>query len=355
MNPATTGATRTLVGVWLIAMTLAVLAVPVRPAAAAGGGDPGLFGAADPTYDGVYRQSLAIVALRGGGTAVPAAAGRWLREQQCGDGGFPAYLPDPDSACSDPRSQDSTAADTNSTAMAAMALKALRARGPARTARAWLARQQSRSGGFPFYPGGRPDANSTGLALAALRGAAGKHRSNIAAAQRFLSRLSLKCGEDGFLLRYRKDTEAANLLASAQGALGYAGSLPPRPSKYRPRTSSTCSGARLKRRGDLGWDLLASLRTRLRSGAGLLRDHNGDADLTATVQGATALAMAGTGRKEVRRTMRALSGQAPDYIGSGSEVRPGAAAQFLILRIAAGRSTHYAGLELSRTILGTLR
>ena len=80
-----------------------------------------------------------------------------------------------------------------------------------------------------------------------------------------------------------------------------------------------------------------------------------DADLTATVQGATALAMAGTGRKEVRRTMRALSGQAPDYIGSGSEVRPGAAAQFLILRIAAGRSTHYAGLELSRTILGTLR
>ena len=51
----------------------------------------GLFGAQDPTYDGVYRQSLSIIGLVATGRSPDAAAVNWLLAQQCTDGSFTAY------------------------------------------------------------------------------------------------------------------------------------------------------------------------------------------------------------------------------------------------------------------------
>ncbi|MGW3140995.1 prenyltransferase/squalene oxidase repeat-containing protein, partial [Streptomyces sp. NPDC001139] len=51
----------------------------------------GLYGTSDPTYDGVWRQSLALLAQRTVGVEPAGAAVAWLAGQQCGDGSFAAY------------------------------------------------------------------------------------------------------------------------------------------------------------------------------------------------------------------------------------------------------------------------
>ena len=66
-----------------------VLTKSLVAAAAAGGvllsatpalaADGGLYGKGDPTYDGVYRQSLSILALEATGRAVPKRALKWLK------------------------------------------------------------------------------------------------------------------------------------------------------------------------------------------------------------------------------------------------------------------------------------
>ena len=53
--------------------------------------------------------------------------------------------------------------DSNSTAMAAMALRAAGENQAARAAVRYLRGIQNRDGGFPYYAGGTSDANSTGL------------------------------------------------------------------------------------------------------------------------------------------------------------------------------------------------
>ena len=64
----------------LVAGALAVgLAISNAPLSAAAASDTrGLFGAADPTYDGVLRQSTAIMGLAANGQRVPAPAGGLL-------------------------------------------------------------------------------------------------------------------------------------------------------------------------------------------------------------------------------------------------------------------------------------
>ena len=51
----------------------------------------GLFGQQDPTYDGVYRQSLSLIALDAAGARVPTPPFEWLQRQQCDNGRFPSY------------------------------------------------------------------------------------------------------------------------------------------------------------------------------------------------------------------------------------------------------------------------
>src|SRR5262249_20091860 len=88
-------------------------------------------GGQDPTFDGVYRQSLALLALAAAGTAPAPTAGTWLLTQQCADGGvrgFRARLPNPSPP---PESAGFLGAGVTSTGLAAPALHGRRPGGSA--------------------------------------------------------------------------------------------------------------------------------------------------------------------------------------------------------------------------------
>ncbi|MFJ6380463.1 prenyltransferase/squalene oxidase repeat-containing protein [Kitasatospora sp. NPDC092039] len=122
----------------------------------------GLYGKSDPTYDGVWRQSLALTALTAAKVAPADSAVGWLTGQQCEDGGWPSYRA-AGAAC-DPKTEDS-----NATAVAVQALVALGGHQEAvDKGVAWLRANQNADGSWAYNPGSPGDANSTGLAVNAL-------------------------------------------------------------------------------------------------------------------------------------------------------------------------------------------
>jgi len=135
---------------------------------------PGLYGADDPTYDGAFRQGLAILGLVGNGITPPSVAVDWLADQQCDDatpaaeGGWQPFRASTAVPCDAPDPNFFTGPDTNSSAMA---LQAMQAAGPfAGNAAAldYFAAAQSDTGGFAYIPGGEDDPNSTALVLQAI-------------------------------------------------------------------------------------------------------------------------------------------------------------------------------------------
>ena len=91
------------------------------PSASAAALPPGLYGKSDPTYDGVWRQSLAFLAQRATGYQPADQAVDWLLGQQCADGSFASYRPDTTQPC-----DATTMRDSNATAVALQALGAVR-------------------------------------------------------------------------------------------------------------------------------------------------------------------------------------------------------------------------------------
>ena len=141
------------------------------PVSAAPAPQYGLFGSSDPTYDGVYRQSLAILGLKSAGRIVPSAAASWLVHQQCTDGGFQPVRATSSTACTASDAAGYVGEDSNSTAAAAAALHDLGYVTAATKALNWLKAMQNPDGGFPWFVGGQSDANSTALALLANKAA----------------------------------------------------------------------------------------------------------------------------------------------------------------------------------------
>jgi hypothetical protein len=137
----------------------------------------GLFGAQNPTYDGVDRQATAILGLVAVGAKVPQISINWLLRQQCADGSFSAFREDTSVPCGAPDLVNYTGPNTNSTALAAMALSALatsdtKVKQPARKAAAkavgWLVSQQGNDGGWEWLAGLGSDSTSTAMTMAAL-------------------------------------------------------------------------------------------------------------------------------------------------------------------------------------------
>ncbi len=131
------------------------------------GTDSGLFGAQDPSFDGAFRQSLAILALTKVGS-VPADAVNWLATQQCPDKGWQPYRADTTAACTATDPATFAGEDTNSTAVAAQAFAGLHLTPPKGNALDFLDAAQNADGGFGFLAGTATDANSTGLAIQAI-------------------------------------------------------------------------------------------------------------------------------------------------------------------------------------------
>lgn len=127
----------------------------------------GMYGTTDPTYDGVWRQSLAILAQRAVNVMPAKSAVKWLLGQQCDSGAFPAFRPDPAKPC-----DATTVVDTNSTAAAVQSLAAL-TKYPAamNNGVSWLASAQNKDGGWGYSAGAPSDANSTALVIGALAAA----------------------------------------------------------------------------------------------------------------------------------------------------------------------------------------
>lgn len=189
--------------------TLLIAAAPspspaVAPAA--------LYGDADPTYDGVWRQSYALLALHAADTEPAGEAVKWLAGQQCADGGFASYRPDPTAPC-DPKTED-----TNATAIAAQALAVHGRDSAVKRAAEWLTTVQNRDGGWSYNPGGASDADSTSVVIGGLK-AAGTDVKSVTGDGRSpydaLRSLQLACGkQDGGAFAYQPDAKTGALVAN---------------------------------------------------------------------------------------------------------------------------------------------
>ncbi len=144
------------------------------------GPDVGLFGVQSPTYDGAFRQGLALSALSlvspkpasidpGAGSIASLPAVAWLFSQQCADGSWMPYRANLATPCAfDPITYSSP--DTNSTALAVLGVHAVGGTSPVDPA-TWLNAIRNPDGGWSFdgSVGSPSDPDSTGLVIGARR------------------------------------------------------------------------------------------------------------------------------------------------------------------------------------------
>lgn len=340
------------------AATAAFVALPAVPAQAAGS-DAGLYGAADPSYDGVYRQSLAILGLTANDLTPPTAAVEWLLRQQCADGSFQAYRADTSVPCAKPDPAAYTGPDTNSTSLGFQALMALddsrialsdrllsRVVTAADRAGAWLGRQQNTDGGWPYYSGGASDANSTGLALAGLNSLGGYLGSTPSRkAARFLGRLSAPCA-DGGGFAYQAGSRPDGS-ATSQGTLGLVGGFP---ATRQPAAAAAAPCVNTAKAKGISY-LARGLRT-----TGVLESSFGGPDYTSTATAVIALAEARQGRASIARGVTALKANAAAYATPSAGTSPGAVGMLMMVAEVSGtRPTSFGGLNLVTTLNSSIR
>lgn len=199
----------------------------------------GLFGAQDATYDGAYRQGLALSALAAAGvtaTTAVTAADQWLEGQQCPDGGWTSLITAANPCNGDPASYSGP--DTNSSAQAIQGLSAQGALSDkaARLATKFLESAQDPDGGWGYEPNaagapGSSDPDSTALVIQAVL-ALGKSPSSAAFVQNGTNpvaaldsyQLTTGPGAGGFFF---PGSSAADLLATYQALPAVAGVTDP--------------------------------------------------------------------------------------------------------------------------------
>jgi hypothetical protein len=148
----------------LLVASAALCAVTAPAAVAAPASDDGLYGTGDPTYDGVWRQSLTLLAQDAARVVPSKKAVRWLTDQQCDDGSFPAYRARTEGDCG-----KKATPNTNATGIAVQALVALGGHDKAvHKAVGWLESVQNDDGGWGYTAGAPSDANSVGLVIGSL-------------------------------------------------------------------------------------------------------------------------------------------------------------------------------------------
>jgi LPXTG-motif cell wall-anchored protein len=314
--------------------------------------DVGLFGVQDPTYDGVYRQGLAITGLVAAGKTPDANAVNWLLAQQCADGAFTAYRADTTKPC--------TAAqeDENATAMAIQALAALGK--PTATAIAALKHFQLADGGFydnTAFGAPASDANSTGLALSAFA-ATGVDPATITSGGKtgddYLRSLQLPCasatGGGAFDFQAEK-TLAANDYATVQATFGQLGKAFPLAPSATAATTPTCSDP--TDAASSANAALAYLAGRLTSSNGAIPSSLGSGtDWTTTASAMLDLVAAGQGSAAVQAGSTALQANVKAYAQTGA----GALGMLLLVAHATGvNPASYGGTDLAAALLATER
>jgi hypothetical protein len=205
-------------------------AAKVALAASAAGADPGRFGGVDylarvdrayaaGRYGATaYDQALSMLALEAAGRPVPPAAVRALRAAR-GAGGWGFDL----------RPGETDDASTTGLIVEALRGAGVPARDPAlRAATAWMLGQRDAAGGWGFGgPAGHTEANSTAIAVRALRAMGRRPPANARALLRGLQ------DPDG-AFRFRSDQAGSRLLATTDVVIALAGRTLPPPFAGRP-------------------------------------------------------------------------------------------------------------------------
>ena len=357
---AVTGAvvTTALLATTAAAATPAPAAQSATPIAIVAPTNAGLFGAQDPTYDGVYRQSLAILGLVATGHTPNAPAVAWLLGQQCADGAFTAYRENIVAACTPPSE------DENATAAAIQALVALGK--PTATAVAALKRFQLADGGFydntAFGPAAS-DANSTGLALSALA-AAGVNPATVMSStgktgDDFLRSLQIPCSATAGAGGYDFQGEAtlhANDYATVQALLGELGKAFP----VGPAASTGSTPACPATVADAATSAAAAgsyLAARLAATKGAIPSAFGSGtDWTTTANAVLDLVAAGAGTTVVAPALAALQAGTKAYVQTAGAFVPGPLATLLLVAHASGIDPGaFGGVDLTTTLASTER
>jgi hypothetical protein len=342
------------------AATVAALIGTCTPAfAASSTSDVGLYGSQDPTYDGVYRQSLAIIALEATGKTPDASAVSWLLAQQCADGTFTAYRANPATACT------AAGEDENATAAAIQALVALGK--PTSTAITALKHFQLADGGFydnTAFGAPASDANSTGLALSALA-AAGIDPTSVTSSGKngddYLRTIQLPCSAASGAGAYDFQAEArlaANDYATVQATLGQLGKALPVAATTVAATAPTCGPATDS--ATSAADAVGYLAARLTAGHGAIPSSLGSgSDWTSTANAVLDLVAAKQGSAAVAAGLAALQSNAKAYAAggqSGGTYAPGPLATLLLVAHATGTDpASFGGIDLAAALAATER
>ena len=203
--------------------------------ARAGGPDKGLFGSSDPSFDGAFRQGLALAALEAAGVSHNDARVNlgiaWLEKQQCANGLWESYRTRPAVVpCVAANPKTFTGPDTNSTSSAVQGLAAWAKFPKQSSVISSLRNSQSSDAGFPFVAakGQTSDPDSTALVIQALlaeksapTSAAWKKGSNTPYTA--LAEYQLGCTSSGFGAFDFPGSTAPNVFATVQSVPAMAG------------------------------------------------------------------------------------------------------------------------------------
>lgn len=209
------------------------------------GTDTGLFGSQDPTFDGAYREGLALTALKA--ATVSSSNGRviaaisWLKHQQCVSGLWQAYRSNTATACPAPDPNNFSGPDTNSTSLAVQGLAAWGQRPRQATVIKALDHAQSANAGWPFIasPNQSADPNSTALVIQAIIAEQASPTSSqflkgTKTPFTALASYQLGCSQSGYGAFFFPGSTAPNVFATVQ-------SVPAMASKTLPVAKSTAS------------------------------------------------------------------------------------------------------------------
>jgi hypothetical protein len=318
--------------------------------------DSGLYGAGDATYDGVYRQSLSILALKATGQKVPNDAVRWLKGQQCPDGGFMEYRANTSSPCLPADAVNLTGQELNGTALAVAALKHTGNLKAAKKAARWIGTKQNPDNGFAYFPeaGATSDTSSTALAVAAMSLVAKSPQ------QSFLLQMQYRCdaaSTDRGGLRFDTSLSDVNDGATAQTAAMLGGAMTlPKPTTIKKATPKLVCKGKGKDTTAVDTAALSWLGKRLNQTGGKLPYGGGypGTDYSATATAALALANAGAGRKAVRTTVKALKSEAEAWITAAGDDAPGSLALLILVANATGENPKdFGGVNLIKRLAAT--
>jgi hypothetical protein len=344
--------TRTIAAAGAIAIATFGLASPASAASTTG-----LYGSADPTFDGVYRQSLAIIGLTSNGVKPSPAAITWLISQQCKDGSFQQFRADLTKPCDPVDAANSKGPDSNATSLALLALMSVdntnmassalisKAVTAADAAGLWLRKSQHADGGWAYFAGSPSDASSTGVALAALASQApNRQQPNIVKGTKFLASLITPCGTpDGGEMTYEKGSKPDGL-SSSQALFGLVGTVPVQaPRKLGP--APKCAGTAANK-------IASHLSTRLASEGTLPSSFGDGPDYTATATAVVDLAAMSVSKAAITKSLAALKAHVKEYTSPSTGTSAAALGLLLSVAKATGSNpTSFGGIDLISTLV----